>query len=188
MTLTLSYRWEHALIAATIEAAKRNCSNRQIGRTAVQKLLYFLNVMGVPMSYDFDIHHYGPFCADIMHDVDWLLLDGVIQDQSSEPERCSDYTPGGQWTELKSEFADKLSKHQATIDEVCGALSDLSPGTLELIATLDFCYRWVRAKGDDHFRKEDVVQKFKAIKEDKFSDDDIDQWYNVLVECGLFSS
>ncbi len=53
MSLLLEHRWEHALVAAVIEAAKESCPNCYLGRTAVQKLIYFLNVVGVPMQLRF---------------------------------------------------------------------------------------------------------------------------------------
>lgn len=37
MNLTLTYRWEHALIAAAIEMANKKCSECYLGRTAIQK-------------------------------------------------------------------------------------------------------------------------------------------------------
>lgn len=187
MTLTLDYRWEHALIAATIDAVKRKCPDCSIGRTAIQKLLYFMNVMGVPMKYSFEIHHYGPFCSDIMNDVDWLLADSVIKDRSTQ-ERCSDYELGEGWPKLEEIYKEPIEKHKAAITSVCNALSDLSPNTLELIATLDFCYRWIRARGGNGRRKMDVIEKFKQIKEDKFSDQEIEKWYDVLVNAELIES
>ncbi len=187
MSLVLRHRWEHALIAATIEAASSKCPNCYLGRTAIQKLLYFMNVLGVPMEYSFDIHHYGPFCANVMHDVEWLLADEVIEDQSQEP-RYSNYQPGPGWSELAEQFKDNLSEHQATVTSVCNALSDLSPETLELIATLDFSYRWVRARGGQGPWKQLAVDKFKNIKKDKFPDDEIDGWYNTLVKAKLIEN
>ena len=144
MNLALEHRWEHALIAATVQAASKKCPDCQLGRTAIQKLLYFMNVLGVPMKYDFDIHHYGPFSPSVMHDVEWLLADNVIEDHSNH-ERYSNYKPGPGWTDLSEQYQPKLMEFQNKIEDVCNALSDLSPGTLELIATLDFSYRWVRA-------------------------------------------
>ena len=185
MTLTLDYRWEHALIAATVEAAKRRCPVCSIGRTAIQKLLYFMNVLGVPMKYSFEIHHYGPFCADIMYDVEWLLEDQVIEDQSHEQGRYSSYVPGAHWSDLSEAFKDQLESHQQLIFSVCDALSDLSPETLELIATLDFCYRWVRARGGCDSRRDAAIEKFKQIKKDKFTDAQIHHWYDVLVKAQL---
>jgi len=184
MNLTLTHRWEHALIAATVEAASKTCPDCYLGRTAIQKLLYFMNVLGVPMRYSFDIHHYGPFCPNVMHDVDWLVADNVIEDRSQES-RYSNYKPGQGWPELSERYRDKLDKYREKIEEVCNALTDLSPETLELIATLDFSYRWVRARGGKGPWKAAAVEKFKSIKKDKFEDEDIDTWYQVLVESEL---
>jgi hypothetical protein len=33
----------------------------QLGRTAIQKILYFLQALNVPMRYRFDVHDHGPF-------------------------------------------------------------------------------------------------------------------------------
>ncbi|HUQ70725.1 MAG TPA: hypothetical protein VM165_14445 [Planctomycetaceae bacterium] len=187
MTLALQHRWEHALIAATVEAASRNCPECQLGRTAIQKLLYFLNVLGVPMRYSFDIHHYGPFCSSVMHDVDWLLADDVIVDESNE-DRYSLYRPGEGWSELSACFADQLDEYRDQIQNVCEALCDLSPRTLELIATLDFSYRWVRAGGGTGPWKNASIAKFKSIKKDKFTDDEINEWHDVLVNAGLIET
>ncbi len=184
MQLTLTYRWEHALIAATVEAASKKCPNCYLGRTAIQKLLYFMNVLGVPMRYTFDIHHYGPFCPNVMHDVDWLVADDVIADRSSE-ERYSNYKPSQGWPELSEQYSEKLDEYSEKIQDVCNALSDLSPDALELIATLDFSYRWVRARGGKGPWKTAAIQKFKSIKKNKFGDDDIDAWYGVLVDADL---
>ncbi len=184
MSLTLPYRWEHALIAATVEAVSKKYPHCYLGRTAIQKLLYFMSVLGVPMRYKFDIHHYGPFCPMIMYDVDWLLADGVIEDLAHD-RRYSNYKLGHGWEELQKQYRERLEKHRGKIESVCHALSDLSPETLELIATLDFSYRWIRAGGGKRPWKEEVIKKFKRIKRDRFSDDVISFWYDVLVKAGL---
>jgi len=71
------------------------------------------------------------------------------------------------------------------MDDVCNALSDLSPDALELIATLDFSFRWVRARGGLGPWRQAAIEKFKKIKKDKFEDDDIDSWYDALVTAKL---
>ncbi len=187
MSLVLQHRWEHALIAATIEAASAKCPGCFLGRTAIQKLLYFMNVSGVPMKYAFDIHHYGPFCQSIMSDVEWLLADDVIADRSQDP-KYSNYKPDAGWAELKLRFGEKLAEHRPMIDAVCNALSDMSPETLELIATLDFSFRWVRARGGEGPWRQEAVKKFKQIKKDKFTDQAIEGWYDALVRAKLIEN
>jgi uncharacterized protein YwgA len=187
MGLELQHRWEHALVAAVVEAAKKSCPNCYLGRTAIQKLIYFLQVHGVPMRYKFRIYHYGPFCDDIMSDLDWLQGDDVICDISTES-RYSNFKTGSSWDELRSKYEGKLAEHQETIDHVVDALGDLEPEALELIATLDFCFRWIRAQGGQGPWKAATIDKFKKIKKDKFPDDEIDGWYDTLVEAELIEN
>ncbi|WP_254509741.1 hypothetical protein [Anatilimnocola floriformis] len=184
MKLVFNHRWEHALLAAVISEAKEKCPGCFLGRTAIQKILYFLNVLGVPMRYDFDIYHYGPFCSSIMADVDWLIADNVITDGSSQG-KYSDYRPGPASEELLDKFDSKISEHLPTIQNVVEALGEMSPGDLELIATLDFCYRWVSARGGKGPWKAETVKKFKSIKKDKFTNEEIDHWYGQLVNAEL---
>lgn len=186
MKLFLDHRWEHALIAETIAKAAEK-SGRQVGRTAMQKLLYFMQVLGVPMRYRFEIYHYGPFCSAILQDVEWLVSDEVIRDDSSE-ERCSDYKPGPSIKELQNQFSGKLDDYKDKISEVVEALADLDPQTLELIATLHYCFRWVKAKGGDGPWRELTIAKFKEVKGTKFLDEQINMRYDELVRAELIEA
>ncbi len=147
-----------------------------------------MNVLGVPMRYDFDIHHFGPFCAHVMHDVDWLLADEVIVDHSQEKKRYSNYRPGPGWSELSAQYHDTLSAHQQKIEAVCRALGSLAHHDLELVATLDFSFRWVRAGGGGGPWRARTIEKFKSIKKDKFPNAEIDSWYDALVGAGLIEA
>jgi uncharacterized protein YwgA len=184
MSLVLTHRWEHVLIAATVNAAATRNPECYLGRTALQKLLYFMKVTGVPMKYTFSIYHFGPFCQNIGDDVDWLLADDVISDESPDP-GYSNYRPNKGWAELESRFSAELSTYRPAINNVCHALSDLSPNTLELIATLDFSFRWVKARGGLGPWRQAAVEKFRCIKKDKFADADIQKWYDSLVSAHL---
>ncbi len=187
MNLQLSHRWEHALLAATVDTASKKRPECYLGRTAIQKLLYFMKVLDVPMRYSFDIHHFGPFCSAVMNDVDWLLADEVILDRASG-RRYSNYRPGITWPELQAKFAAELNEHKATIESVCEALGDMTPENLELIATLDFSFRWVHARGGTGPWKGMTVEKFKSIKQERFRDEDINFWYDILVKAGLIEA
>ena len=190
METLLKYRWEHALIAKTVAEARATCAECTLGRTAIQKLIYFIRVLGVPMKYDFRIHHFGPFCDSIPAAMDWLKAGDVIEDVSFT-DKSSNYRIGsteeGQAT-LKSifdEFQTELSEHESTIRTVVQSMVALSPEELEIVATLDFCYRWVRAQGGTGMWKQKTIDKFKSVKKDKFVDSKIDSWYSVLADTGL---
>ncbi|PHS14509.1 MAG: hypothetical protein COA78_05795 [Blastopirellula sp.] len=184
MSLVFEHRWEHALVASVIDAAKKECPNCYLGRTAIQKLVYFLHVLEVPMSFKFRIHHFGPFCDELADTLDWLQADGVIEDQSSQS-RYSNFASSENWTELEEGHLDQLSAHQETIESVVNALGSMDSNTLELIATLDYSFRWVHACGGNGPWKQSAIEKFKAIKGNKFKDEEITEWYDRLVNAQL---
>ncbi|MCA9111816.1 MAG: hypothetical protein KDA52_17820 [Planctomycetaceae bacterium] len=184
MNLLLEHRWEHALVAAVIEAASKSNGGSYLGRTAMQKLMYFLQVLNVPMRFKFRIHHYGPFSDELADTLDWLQADDVIEDRSRET-RYSNYAPGENWHEIKSRFQSDLGQYQEMIDAVAKAMGGMDPDQLELIATLDFCYRWVHARGGNGPWKELTIQKFKQIKGDKFTDSKISDSYDRLARVKL---
>src|SRR5258706_6475687 len=143
MSLFLTGTWEHALLAMIAKEAA-GVSQEQggyLGRTAMQKIVYFLQVLEVPMRYRFELFHYGPFCQNILGDLEWLVADQVISDRSPNPEKYSKYTPGLACEELLAKHAAKLKECQDTVKSTVKALLPLKPDHLELIATLDYAFR-----------------------------------------------
>src|SRR5258708_37526693 len=117
MSLVLTGTWEHALLAMIAREAA-GVSQEQggyLGRTAMQKIVYFLQVLDVPMRYRFELFHYGPFCQNILGDLEWLIADEVITDISTSPEKYSKYTPGPACEELIAKHAAKLRQYEATV-------------------------------------------------------------------------
>lgn len=179
------FTWEQALLAAVVQKVAACHSNTDFGRTAIQKLLYFLRVLGVPMRYSFDIHHYGPYCAEIRNDIEWLQVEEAISDDASADARHSKYKPGSAIQAALSAHAERLAEFELPINNVVEVLGDMSPHNLELIATLDFSFRWVRATGGSGPWKDRTIAKFKSIKKEKFADSEIDQWYAALSDAKL---
>lgn len=187
MPLFFPHRWEHALVAAVIDATKRECHDCYLGRTAIQKIVYFLNVLEVPMRFKFRIHHYGPFCEEVASTLDWLQADAVIKDDSSN-DRYSDYIASENWQTLRQQYSVELEEHLPAIQSVVKALGSMEPRTLELIATLHYSFRWVHARGGSGPWKPATVEKFKQIKKNKFSDGEIDEWHQILLNSKLIEA
>ena len=187
MGLLLTGSTDHALLGLVIQEAAKEAKLQDafVGRTAVQKILYFLRVVGVPMSYRFDIHHYGPFCEEILRDVDWLLADNAIIDHSDNPSRYSNYAPGETINDLLSVHRDFLEPFRSHVQTIVQALVPLKPTKLELVATLDYLYRQQRASGGLGPWKPSVVARFQEVKEGKFSQADVEKTYDVLAQAGL---
>src|SRR5260370_14748081 len=113
MSLYLTGTWEHALLAKVVSQAAIVAQQEggYLGRTAIQKIVYFLQVLNVPMRYRFDVHHYGPFCDTILGDTEWLVADEVIADSSPNSEKYSKFTPGKACNELIAKYSPKLTEN-----------------------------------------------------------------------------
>jgi len=190
MSLLLATTRDHALLTLIVREAQRVATDKDtfVGRTALQKIVYFLKVSGVPMGYSFQIHHFGPFCSDILMDTDTLLADGVLVDLSSRRQEYSNYSTTAEAEELMKRFRDDLETTRPLVQAVVAALVPLRPDELELIATLDYFYRWYKAAGALPPFKDKVVDKFVESKGDKFPRDKIALVYDVLVRAGLFGA
>jgi uncharacterized protein YwgA len=188
MSLPLTGTWEQAVLVATARAAQEAASHAHrgyLGRTALQKILYFLQRAGVPMRYQFDIYHYGPYCDRISRDVEWLVADGVLQDISSSPERYSNYHSTEAARELLQAHAAALQTHQDTINKVVPILLPLDPEHLELLATLDYLYRQITAGGGSGPWKERIIARFMAVKKDRFPRTAVSDAYDSMMHANL---
>src|ERR1022692_2476500 len=124
MSLFLTGTWEHSLLAKVVKEAAEVAQKEggYLGRTAIQKIVYFLQVLEVPMRYRFEVFHYGPFCNTILGDTEWLMADEVINDASPNPEKYSKFTPGSACDELIDKHAEKLKQYENTVKNTVKAL------------------------------------------------------------------
>jgi uncharacterized protein YwgA len=185
MPLQLSGTWEHAVLAATAQVAADNADKGYLGRTALQKIVYFLQLSGVPMRYRFDIYYSGPYCDRVSRDVDLLVADGVLKDVSSNPDKYSNYRPAGAAEELLQSHATAFRTHRETISRVVRTLLPLEPDHLELLATLDYLYRQKRAGGGSGPWKDSVIDRFMEVKKDKFPRAAVSEAYDSMVRANL---
>jgi uncharacterized protein len=188
MPLLFTGTWEQAVLAATARAAAGHADKGYLGRTALQKIVYFLQLSGVPLRYRFDIYHYGPYCDHVSRDVELLVADGVLKDISSSPEKYSNYRPAAETAELLQSHAAALRSHEETINKVVQTLLPLEPDHLELLATLDYLYRQKRAGGGSGPWKEVVIERFMEVKKDKFERTAVSAAYDSMVRANLLEA
>ena len=50
-----------AFMTAVVGSFERQRMNSYLGRTAMQKLIYFIKELGAPVPCSFDIYMYGPY-------------------------------------------------------------------------------------------------------------------------------
>ena len=188
MSLLLTRTSDQAFVAAVVQEAWRHTKKRKsgyLGRTALQKIVYFMQVLSAPIGYRFTIHHFGPFCDEIVKDVEMMEVDEVVKDQRRRGSRYSNFVPGPALDELLDLHREVIKKHRPLIAEAVEALIPLEPRRLELLATMHYAYRHVRAAGGKGPWRTRTIEQFREFKDDKFSDDEIASSYDGLVRAKL---
>ncbi|MBW3540004.1 MAG: hypothetical protein KY476_07035 [Planctomycetes bacterium] len=185
MTLRITGTQDHALLALVARETAEILDRRggYLGRTAFQKIVYLLQVRGVPMRYRFDIHFYGPYCDEISRDIEWLVADGVLADHSPH-ERYSNYVAADNADELIAAHPN-LAPHTRTVGEIVTALLPLEPDRLELMATLHFAYRQLKASGRGTPSRDAVRSRLRALKGEKFQEAQIEDAIDRLSTIGI---
>lgn len=129
MDILLSNRFDDAIVAYIVKKWS-GISDVPLGRTIIQKLCYFVKSKGVPLDYDFDMYHYGPYSQNLYFRMDDMIADGVVIDEkalntvnSNIKTRTSSsrYLPGANVDKLLNMYNEDLSKITATIDNVVNA-------------------------------------------------------------------
>lgn len=190
MAILLTGTRDQALLAMVIQEAHQIAKQQRgfVGRTAVQKIMYFLKAIGIPMDYSFDIYHYGPFADEILRDMEWLQADGVITDQSQKPDVYSDYAPAQMIQELLDRHSDSLEPLRGKVRNLVQVLIPLRPERLELLATLDYIYRQERASRARGPWKDSVVERLLQLKGNKFPEKEVEKTYDQMTKAGLTES
>jgi len=187
--MDLSNTRDQALLTLVVDEAGRQLESSvgYLGRTAMQKIVYFLQVCGAPMRYRFQVHHYGPFCTHVLSDVDWLCFTGALEDRSADSTRYSDYRLGENGLALIDQFKGQLDPVRDTVRRVVSALLPLRPDQLELISTMHYVYRELQVALRRSPEPPEVIEQFKKYKGDKFSDELLSSTYDRLEKAGFFS-
>jgi uncharacterized protein len=173
-----------AFLAAIIHSFEENHPRGYLGRTAMQKLTYFSQALGVPIPCSFGIYTYGPYSDTVTFTMESLMADDVVEDRSSKPE-YSNYRLGSNAHELLGRFEREVIPYTGVINRVVDALGGFKPQELELIATIHFIagrQQQIHRRGPN---KQEVIREFKGVKREKFEDDDISNWYDALNKAGL---
>lgn len=175
-----------AFIAAIVRSYEKSVgAGHFLGRTAIQKLVYFAKTLGVPVPCSFEIYTYGPYSDAVTFSVDSMLADDVLKDASKAPNKYSNYRLGDNAKELLNTYQADIEPHQREIDAVVQSLGSFEPQQLELVATLHFIHQRLKHILRQSPPKDKVLEEFRRIKKDKFRLDEVDGFYNALKEAEL---
>ena len=145
------------------------CSNTEkgsLGRTALMKLCYFLQVLkGVPLGYRFTLYSYGPFDSDVLSDL------ATAESFHAVESKLEVYPGGYGYSIRKGEQADKfiqdgqpfLTSNGDAIKWVLSEFGSLSSANLELKATIAYVDREAATKSKS-ISKQEMVRQVHDVK------------------------
>lgn len=145
-------------IAAVVALAQN--ARAKLGKTQVQKLVYFLQDCGVPLEYEYEIYHYGPYSFDLARELNSLDSLGVLKVQSDPSGFGFDISVG--------KFADRFKldpKYQKKVEKVVSQFGLNTAAELEAKATIHFVHSVVEEKKTTSgSMRSEVIKRVCALK------------------------
>lgn len=151
-----------------------NCfDGAKLGKKAAQKMFYFFERKGIDLNLRYGIHYYGPYSAKLDNTLHILESEDFIEINTSSSTHV---------ISMKEDVpVDALSEEQKQIaTTVIEAFAHKTPLELEALATMDFVSNTMKCS-----TKEQIVNTFREIKGNKFSEAMIEEAYRDLQEFGL---
>ncbi|MGL6096374.1 MAG: hypothetical protein ACRC7O_11335, partial [Fimbriiglobus sp.] len=111
---------------------------RELGRTQVMKLFYFLQELrGVPLGYDFRLFTYGPYDSEVLSDLATARSLNTVNEETAIYQRGYGYkiTPGVHADRLSSELESNNPELASAVDEVVQQFGGFTAAELELRST-----------------------------------------------------
>ena len=169
---------------ALISVLAGRAPNGYLGRTAVMKLLYFLQTLrGVPLDYRFSLHSYGPFDSDVLADLAAAESLGAVESTVTEYRGGYSYriSPGpiADWLQRRNE--EFLGVYEEAVRWVLERFGPRSSADLELLSTIVFVDRESLTNGEDltlrtlaeivhdvkpHFTRDQIIGFASALRDE----------------------
>ena len=150
-----------------------------LGKKVTQKMFYFFERKGLKLNLRYGIHFYGPYSSK---------LDNVMHLLESEDILSIDYSGVKHIISMGSEevTSNELDDSERRIaNEVIDTFFCRTASDLEALATMDFISHSILGESAT---RSDVINKFKEIKGNKFSDDTVERSFDELVKLGYIKA
>lgn len=159
----LNIPWHQYALIVTL-AEKMQEKGNWFGKTALQKLVYLLEtIYKVPCGYNFSLYIHGPFCNELMDDLDYMdALDSVSVNYDPQVNGYR-ILPGLKREEIKDKARDFLATYQAHIEKLLADFGTMKARDLELRSTIIFVERAAHREKRNLSRNE-FLQEVQSIK------------------------
>lgn len=157
-----------------------------VGHTLLQKLVYLLEeAEGVDLGYRYKMYHYGPYCAEVWGDLNYLEdVDAVRIFASPDGYGYRIIANPGEpeLEELDAYVGDDI---KAKVEKLLSILGDKPVRSLECVATTHYAYRFLLPEENRSFASlEKVVRDLKP----HLKKEEVAEAFDVLKSSGLLES
>lgn len=161
MRVSIKFPWNRT---ALIGQLARSCEKEgYFGRTALMKILYFLQEFGgVDLGYDFSLYNYGPFDSEVLSDLDTAKVFSAVK-VSVRHSGGYQIEPGEELERAEGFAAAFLTENGTAIDKIVGDLRGKSAKELELLATIHFVWRDQSERPDD-ISVDKIIERVASLK------------------------
>ena len=146
-----------------------------LDKITIQKGIFFLKEMGLPIKFRFEPYRYGPFSVDLA-----MVLDDMVFWDELDQKGSRYYIKSKKLTyDLPGKIKEKINIKLKCLDKILGNKFDFN--TLELASTILFVIRTLEAN-NEIIKMQSVINEVKEWKGSKFSEDEIKSIYNRIIE------
>lgn len=168
-----------AAFMVEIAHAKSQLGCGRLGKTAMQKLLFFAQEFSrIPLGYCFQLYTYGPYDPRVMADLDYCASVELLRVEF-DPNSGYSILPGPKADAVITQRTQLQREFPGAIDRLLSEFGRDSARELELCATLVFA-----ESVDPGPDISDLSRQVRVIKP-KYSDHEIDVQISRLTSLGL---
>lgn len=166
------------IMAALFKEICEQYDGAELGKKATQKLFYFIERMGLDLNLRYCVHFYGPYSSKL-DDVMYQLEDeGYI---SINTEGTTHSISIGEKSTDKSVLSEA---EWGKVNRTLKLFGHKTPLELEALSTMDYIANFTLSK---NAAEEDIIEKFKQVKGNKFSNKTITEVFGELKKLRLIA-
>src|SRR6266480_5942328 len=162
------------------------------GKKAIQKLVYFLKEVGLPVRFRFQWDKFGPYSQELAYYIDDLVAEGLVKSSPTTIRLPQHQAEGVQYnfsvTEKGGEILSEvnLSRDEtAKIQEVLKLVREVSPQNLELYASVHYLVKFYSTKSERMRFPEGLDDLMDLYKPGRFTSQQVKAVYHILKQHGL---
>ncbi len=153
----------------------------ELTKINIQKIVFFLKDMGVPVYFRYEVYLYGPYSHELQKELNDMVLWGELDKEDNSKYKIDlDFTD-----EVDKELMGKIEKSIKDFSEIVDG--NFSFDNVEIAGTLLYCIRALQNYDIDP-TEENVIEEFKKWKGNKYHIDKVKKIFRKIADKGLIEN